>query len=365
MKPKFAFFGAGNLGLAHAGHMAMHGYDVSLCNRTGSKLQPIVENNNKILLTGAVSGKVRIAFVTESYEEAIAGRDIIVICTAAPGHRYTVGKLLPFLESRHRIVLHPGYMLGAVEVHRLLSQHNLADIPVSELESSLLTCRSEGGNTTNIKAIKHRLGFATLPAHRNWECLSPFLALYGRYLHARDSIMETGMLNLNFIIHPPISLLNAAAIDNGQRFLQYHDGVTEHVANLAEAMDNERIAVCNALGIPTTSLHEWDKIHYPTHIGDSSTLASAFRTNAAYSAIYHPDTLYSRYIWEDIPYGVMPVISLGAALGAPTPAMEAVVGICKAMFRMDWDREARTLENLGLGGLNKRELLQFMITGNA
>nr|VFJ66314.1 MAG: opine dehydrogenase [Candidatus Kentron sp. FW] len=364
MKPKFAFFGAGNLGLAHAGHMAMHGYDVSLCNRTGSKLQPIVENNNEILLTGAVSGKGRVTLVTESYEEAIAGRDIIVVCTAAPGHRYTVDKLLPFLEPRHHIVLHPGYMLGAVEIHQLLSQHNLVDIPVSELESSLLTCRSEG-NIASIKAMKHQLGFATLPTRRNRKCMSPFLPLYGRYLHARDSVMETGMLNLNFVIHPPISLLNTISIDNGQRFLQYHDGVTEHVANLMEAMDDERIAVCDALGIPTMSLHEGQKIPYPTSIWDSSTLASTFRTNIAYDGLYHPDTLYSRYIWEDVPYGVMPVISLGAALGVPTPVMEAVVGICKAMFRMDWDREARTLENLGLSGLNKREFLQFMVTGNA
>ena len=32
------------------------------------------------------------------------------------------------------------------------------------------------------------------------------------------------------------------------------------------------------------------------------------------------------------------------------------------MFRTGWDREARTLENLGLSasGLDKRQLLQFM-----
>nr|VFK24077.1 MAG: opine dehydrogenase [Candidatus Kentron sp. MB]VFK34095.1 MAG: opine dehydrogenase [Candidatus Kentron sp. MB]VFK76736.1 MAG: opine dehydrogenase [Candidatus Kentron sp. MB] len=362
-KPKFAFFGMGNLGLAHAGHMALHGYDVSLCNRTGAKLQLLIENNNEIRLGGILAEKARLTLVTASYEEAIAGRDVIVICTAAPGHKYTVTQLLPFLRPHHHIVLHPGYMLGAVEIHQLLTKHQLDRIPISEIESSLFTCRYDG-SVVHIKAMKKHLGFATLPGHRNRESLSLFHPLYSQYLRPYSNVMETGMLNLNFINHPPIALLNAAVIDTGKRFLYYREGVTEHVANLIEATDNERIAICHALGIQTVSAHEWQQRHYPGLIGDDSTLCSTLKTNAAYHGVYSPDKLYSRFIWEDIPYGIIPVISIGSAIGVKTPSMDAIYGLCKAMFHADWSREARTLDNLGLRGLNGRQLLRFMVIGN-
>jgi opine dehydrogenase len=345
--PRFAFFGMGNLGLAHSAHMALHGYDVSLCTRTGAKLQSVMDNDNTVSLAGVVSGKARLSLVTEDYEEAIAGRDVIVLCTAAPGHVDTITRLLPFLKPHHHIVLHPGYMLGAVQIHQLLTKHGMGDMAVSEFESSLFTCRYDG-KTVNVNAIKKRLGCATLPAHRTGECLSLFSPLYSPYLQAYGNVMETSLLNLNFIYHLPITLLNAAATERGHRFLYYKEGVTQEVAHLIESIDNERMAVCDALGVSTNSAHEWQTRHYTALIKDSTSLYSTMTTNNAYNGIYAPDSLYTRYIWEDVPYGIMPVISLGAAVGVKTPALEAIYALCKAMFRKDWRKEARTLKNLEL-----------------
>ena len=196
-KTKFAFFGAGNLGLAHAGHLALQGYDVSLCNRNTNKLQAIIANDNYINLSGVISGKGKLSLVTDNYEEAIIGRDIIVIATSAPGHKAIVNRLIPVLKPTQHIVLHPSYMMGAVEIHQLLIKHNLGNIPVSEMTNALFACRA---NFVNVKilAIKESLGFATLPAHRTEECLEPFKPLYGNYLESYDNVMETSMLNLNF-----------------------------------------------------------------------------------------------------------------------------------------------------------------------
>jgi len=346
-KPRFAFFGMGNLGLAHSAHMALHGYDVSLCTRTGAKLQAVIRNDNAVRLTGIVSGQARLALVTPDYEEAVADRDVIVLCTAAPGHLYTITRLLPFLKPHHHIVLHPGYMLGAVQIHRLLCKHHLSNIAVSEFESSLLTCRYDG-QAVSINAIKKQLGCATLPAHRTEECLSLFRPLYGDHLQAYDTVLETSLLNLNFIYHLPITVLNAACTARAHNYLYYREGVTREVAALIESIDNERMAVCEALGIRTYSAHQWQTRHYSDLIEDSTSLYSTMRTNRAYNGIYSPDTLYTRYIWEDLPYGIMPVLSLASAARVKTPAMAALYELCQAMFGKTWQEEARTLENLGL-----------------
>ena len=46
--PKIAVFGAGNLGIAMAGYMALHGYNINLWNRTHSKIIQIIKNKKYI-----------------------------------------------------------------------------------------------------------------------------------------------------------------------------------------------------------------------------------------------------------------------------------------------------------------------------
>lgn len=51
-------------------------------------------------------------------------------------------------------------MMGAVQIHQLLTKHGLEDIAVSEFESSLFTCRYNG-DVIKINAIKKQLGIST------------------------------------------------------------------------------------------------------------------------------------------------------------------------------------------------------------
>ncbi|MEN8219034.1 MAG: NAD/NADP octopine/nopaline dehydrogenase family protein [Pseudomonadota bacterium] len=361
-KLKFAFFGVGNLGLAHAGHMALRGYNVSLCNRSPQKLQAIIANDNYINLNGVISGKGKLSLVTENYAKAIEGRDVIVITTSAPGHKAIVSRLLPVLKPTQHIILHPSYAMGAVEIHQLLVKHNLGNIPVSEIANGLFSCRADGVNA-NIFAIKENLGFATLPAHRTDECFESFKVLYGNYLEPYDNVMETSLLNLNFMQHPFVAMMNAGAIENGKRFLFYHSGVTPHIANVIEAADAERIAVCNALGVRAFSAKELMELHYPSYVGKSSNFYEACITNTSYQSLYSPDKLYTRFIWEDISYGIMPIISIAQILQVKTPVLEAIYNLCKAAFGKGWTNEARTLENLGLEGINGDELMRYARTG--
>ncbi len=361
-KPKFACFGVGNLGLAQAGHLALQGYDVSLCNRNADKLQPIIANDNCIQLNGVISGTGKLSLVIENYEKAIAGRDVIVITTSAPGHKAIVSRLLPVLKPTQHIILHPSYMMGAVEIRQLLVKHNLGNIPVSEIANAIFACRADGVNA-NIFAIKENLGFATLPAHRTDECFESFKALYGNYLELYDNVMETSLLNLNFMQHPFVTMMNAGAIDNGKRFLYYHSGVTPHIGNVIEAADAERIAVCNALGIRAFSAKKLMELHYPSYVEKTSNFYEACTTNTAYQSLYSPEKLYTRHIWEDISYGIMPIISIAQTLKVKTPVLEAIYHLCKAAFGKDWTNEARTLENLGLEGISGDELMKYVRTG--
>jgi len=126
-----------------AGHMALMGYDVSLWNRTTSSLDGIIENDSTITLSGCVEGKARVSLVTDDIQEAVAGRDIIVVTVPAHRHSSVVQRMLPFLDGHMHIVLHPGHTFGALEVRKILVDHDasLESISVSEIQSSLFTTR--------------------------------------------------------------------------------------------------------------------------------------------------------------------------------------------------------------------------------
>ena len=69
-----------------------------------------------------------------------------------------------------------------------------------------------------------------------------------------DSVFQTTLQNGNPVIHPAVTLLNAALLERtGGGFLFYEEGVTESVGRLIEAVDNERLAIAGALGVTVLS----------------------------------------------------------------------------------------------------------------
>lgn len=357
-----AVFGAGNLGLAQAGHLAMQGFDVSLCNRSAERLQPLLQNNNTIELSGSLSGSGKLRLITTDSTEAISGRDLIIITSAAPGHRAIIHDLLPVLQPNQAVLLHPAYMFGAIEMRQILLNHGRQNILLSELSNTLFACRANGAQV-HIFALKKNVGIACLPADTNHPAIDIFKNTYQDSIVCYDTVFETGLLNLNYLLHPFINMMNAGPIERKETFDYYHCGVTPHISNVIEAADRERIAICNALGIRRYSAIELMKLHYPDQVKKLATFHEAATSNLAYKDIASPNHLYTRNIWEDIPYGIMPIISLGQALEIETPVMRAIYELCCAAFGNTWQEEARTLENLGLTELNVAALLKYARTG--
>ena len=69
-----------------------------------------------------------------------------------------------------------------------------------------------------------------------------------------ESVFQTTLQNGNPVIHPAVTLLNAALLERtGGDFLFYEEGVTEGVGRMIEAVDNERLAIAAALGVSILS----------------------------------------------------------------------------------------------------------------
>ncbi|MCP4682698.1 MAG: hypothetical protein GY864_10225, partial [Desulfobacterales bacterium] len=78
------------------------------------------------------------------------------------------------------------------------------------------------------------------------------------------------------------------------------------------------------------------------------SLHHTVRANKAYENIKGQKTLNTRYLTEDIPTGLYPLVSLGKLLGVPVERMEIVVKLSEYLIKKDLTSEGRSVKNLGL-----------------
>ena len=83
----------------------------------------------------------------------------------------------------------------------------------------------------------------------------------------------------------------------------------------------------------------------------------------AYAEVKGQKTLYTRYLLEDIPMGLVPMVYLGNLLGIEVPRMEIVVKLGELLTGKDLTTSGRTLENLGLSGMTVDQIRAYIDTG--
>ena len=127
------------------------------------------------------------------------------------------------------------------------------------------------------------------------------------------------------------------------------------------------MAVAAALGASVPTLEDWFDRVYGVRGADLVETCQLLTTNSdgPYQATGTPKSFDHKYITEDVPVGLMPMSALGAAAGVPTPAIDALITLARAMTGKDFSDEARTLERMGLGGMDASQIRRFVEMGVA
>jgi opine dehydrogenase len=174
--------------------------------------------------------------------------------------------------------------------------------------------------------------------------------------------LEAGLNNANPVIHPAITILNAARIENeGEGTFFYRDGVSPTVARLIQKLDEERMALLQALGYPAQSD---PKTSVEQGYASSSDYYECYKKGEGFKAFRNPNTLNNRYFHEDIGMGLVLFCSLGKMLGVPTPTCEAIVKIGGVLMDEDYFAKGlRTIDTLGLTNLTIPKLKKYLETG--
>lgn len=353
---KFAVIGAGNGGQAIAGYLSMLEHEVALYNRSPKVIEDL-KAKGSITLCGAIEGEAMPQLYTADLVAAIKGAEIIMVTTTATAHRSIAKEMAPHLAEGQIVILNPGRTGGALEFRQtLLSNGCEKRIYIAEAQTLIYACRIITNGTINIIGVKDIVYMSALPASDTDYILSKIQQVYPCFTKA-ESVLRTSLGNVGAVFHPCVLLFNAATVERKSEFYFYRD-MTEQVGQFIEQFDAERLAVGKAYGIPLMSVSDWISVTYKGTRG--TTLCEKMQNNPAYYEIKSPSSIYTRQLMEDIPTGVLPIMELGKAAGIEMPLHEAMVNTVSALLNLDFTKEGRTLEHLGLNGKTKQEIIDYL-----
>ena len=358
MKERIIVLGAGGGGQAMAAVWAKAGYRVVLYDRYPQVIAPILEKGGIEIQSAAVQGLARMERVTTDMKEALSEQGIVFVVLPAFAHAFIAENIAPLLRPDDAIVLSPGSTGGALEVRKILRERGApSTVKVGETNTLIYACRITGPAQVSVYGVKQSLRVAALPATETKALLQRVRGMCPQ-ARADANVLSTSLGNLNPVFHVYTTLANLGWIEKtrgGFRF--YHDGATDSVGKLIEAVDRERMNICHSLGITTLSALEWQEECYGA---TGKTVSEVLCANPAYAEVQAPSSVRARQLEEDIPMGLVPMSAIAKITGIATPFMDCAILLASEILGQDYRVTGRNLQAMGLAGMNKNDLLAYV-----
>lgn len=307
---KAVVIGAGKTGYALAVHLLKEKYEVVVYSRSRQKADFF--SNNKLEVTGILAGRYRVK-TTSNLTAAVANADIVFVATWANAHNDVLKNIASLLSSQQSIIFLNGNW-GALEAVSYLGQDSIGKLHLEIGETSGMPYVAEfkDRNHLEIKQIKElvTLSVFNLEKRASEKVVTLFKKLYTSIEIARN-IIATSLTSLNPIIHVPAVIFNLARIERQDNFSILVDGLTPKVANFIMKIDSERRALAKELGIPYNTIVAQLSEQWGREFPDLPTL---FSTLGTYKNLQAPKSFNSRFIVEDLPFGIDPLVKLGSEL---------------------------------------------------
>lgn len=354
-----AVLGAGNGGLAAVADLVTRGHAVRLWNR-GEEALEAISRSGAVRYNGVLgSGMAVVELATTDLAAAVEGAEVILVCLPALAHRDVAERLAAHLRPEQILILNPGGLLGSVAVAGTLRAAGYnAPLRIAETATLTYICRKTGPDAVSITSVATDLPFAALPG-AGTKALVEELAAVLPNLRPVEHVLAAGVASINTVLHPPGMILGAAWIERTRGdFAYYADTAVPSVARLLARLDDERLAVARAWHIGAEPFLE-----VFARIGSTSAEAAAagdflqaLHDSTPNRAIRAPASLETRYLDEDIPFGVVPLADLARVTHVETPVLHAVITIASVITARDYRAVGRTLASVGLGGLSAAQV---------
>ncbi|NGP53199.1 NAD/NADP octopine/nopaline dehydrogenase family protein [Thioalkalivibrio sp. XN8] len=354
---RITVLGAGAGGTAVAFDCAAHGHEVRLFDfeQFPANIAAIAAQGG-IHAEGDIAGFGAIAYSGHDIDAALRGAELVYVVGPAYSTEPFGAAVAGKLQAGQTVIVSPSSCGGALAFKRAAGL-DLQDESVRVAETSTLHYAVRVTAPGRIRVfLKLKAGnlLAALPGAHTGAILELIRDVYPG-MEPAQSVLQTSLQNANPIIHPAVTLSNAARIETtGGNFLFYEDGVSDSVGRLIEALDQERIAIGRKLGLailPDPEMGMRQGYMLEANYGSGYRKAPGFRGIGAQPRLDH------RYLNEDVGYGLVFMSELGQQLGVPTPGIDAVIQVASIVMARDYRAAAlRTPATLGIADCSAQEL---------
>jgi len=338
-----AIIGMGHAGQAMAADLISRGFEVPVLVESDQAKGAALNQRGAIRLIGYLGEReVPIPTVTTDVSAAATCRWLMV-ATSADGHapvgRALVGKLGP----DQTVVLHTGYVGGSnTFIAALGATRNLGPTVVEANTMIYFACSPAPGEV-HVNGIKRWIEVAGPGSEDGAQVAEAIRPIFPQFVGG-SSALANGLNNPNPVLHLPTLLLNYTVAEREWTgvgvatpvggFFHLNDYMSPTVRAMSAAMEDERVALMKGLGL-----------------ADQVVTLAQFVANC-----YGPDskelqppprlgpTFQRRFIEEDLPCGLVPMVLLAERVGVKVPVMAGMLDLFEQMLQRDFRRTGRSAD---------------------
>lgn len=325
---RIAVIGAGGIGCATAAYLRARGLSVAIWSPTGRRLQPHSEPSHaRIECTGALDASVVVKRVAQLAE--LSEYSHVFICLPASRYQQVLEQAAPHWRDGQTLILSGALSLAPLWLHRSAAAHG-ARVTAAGWSTTLTTAHFLPDGRLHLNAPRDQIGMAWLaPPEREGDALADCRTLFGDRFVPIDNLLASALANINPIAHAAEVIPNLTRMDRGEAWPLFGH-FTGVVANMAQALDRERLALAQRLGfaLPTLAQHYARSYHVP--LGPLEEMARAIHARGA--GPLGPAQLAHRYVLEDVPFGLVFLERLARLLAIECPLLCACITLLEAVY---------------------------------
>ena len=341
---RVAILGTGAIGLGAAALLVERGHAPVLWTRSATPL-PVQE------ASGALAGRYDLRLEPD-IARAIGGAGAVMLALPAYGHKAVLDAVLPHLAEGQAVILGGHLSFAGLYLAQRLAARGMR-LPIILWGTTVTTGRRLSPESLRIATIRAKVDVATLPAGDIGAGLALCEALFGERFVPRDDLIAIALSNVNPQNHMAIALCNLTRMERGEAWSQ-NENITDAVGRLIEALDAERLAVAAAFGAAVRTVRQ--HFHLSFHVEEAPLGAMARAMVARGDRTMAPATLETRYVLEDVPFGLVPTARLGRLAGRPAVLHEAGIALLSALYGRDLAAANDLLPAIGFDGLSAGRL---------
>jgi opine dehydrogenase len=367
---KVGIVGAGAIAFSTASILSKNGHDVMLWSPSGEGTKDFTYNDDttttkpvKLSSKGMMDHKF-VPRIAKRCRDLVEENTVLIVALPANGHKRVMDEIAPYLSfssQKKHVIISSHASLGALYLSQAIEEHQRNDndnnnrqntghavFPtITAWGTTVCTARRPAGTTTtvDVKSIRKSVDVCTVPEEESLPALKLCETLFpGIAFRSRDGLLAISLSNLNPQNHLGMALGNMSRMEKGESWFQF-ENTTPNIGRFLEDLDMERRSIANVLGLDVKTIYDHFSLSF--HVPDTkciSDMCQQIHNNG--NDVYGPNDAESRYITEDVPYGIAFIVALGRLVNRPALLHESGRIIAASMYGRDFAAENELLQAL-------------------